>query len=128
MLADCVSPAVTVNVVAVPIAVPAALKKEILPVQDAGVGVEVDVVLVPVVAVGFSARFTTLTCMVSLRASPTGGKLAFRVTEGGVVATGWASAVWATAPAAKVRVSNSLEFRITLTTSQSVNSFTENGR
>jgi hypothetical protein len=56
------------------------LKKEMLPVHDGGVG-GVKLAVVD----GFSARFATLTCIVSLAASPTGGKLEFRVTVGGVV-------------------------------------------
>jgi hypothetical protein len=87
IVTDCVSPAVTVKLVDVPIGVPAALKKEMLPVQDAAGDVDVTVV-------GFSAWFATLTCMVSLAATPTGGKLEFRVTVGGVVVAkgAWASA------------------------------------
>jgi hypothetical protein len=121
MVADCVSPAVTVKLVDVPIGVPAALKKEMLPVHDAAGEVDVTVV-------GFSARFATLTCIVSLVASPTGGKLEFRATVGGVlVAKGaWASAVWEAAPAITVRLSKSFDVCITLTTRQSANSFTGN--
>src|ERR1700734_2686282 len=94
-----------------------------LPVQDAAGDVDVTVV-------GFSAWFATLTCMVSLAATPTGGKLEFRGTVGGVlVAKGaWASANGATAPAITVRVSKSLNFCITLTTRQRANSFTRIGR
>jgi hypothetical protein len=73
-LADEIWPVLTVNGVAVPIAVPPELKNEMLPVQDAAV---------PPLEV--PARLTTLIWAVSVAASPTGAKLKVRVTVPAVV-------------------------------------------
>lgn len=63
-----VTPLATVNEAAVPITVPAAFAKEIVPVQVAAVPLADDV-----------ARFVTLIWAVSELANPTGGKLEVRV-------------------------------------------------
>jgi hypothetical protein len=62
--AEAVTPLAAVNGVALPITVPAALTKEIVPVQDAAVLPDEDV-----------ARFVTLTWAVSELANPTGGRV-----------------------------------------------------
>jgi hypothetical protein len=67
-LTEEICPLVTVNAVAVPMAVPLEFTKEILPVQDAAVPLE-DAVAV----------FTTFSCAVSELPSPTGGELKVRV-------------------------------------------------
>jgi hypothetical protein len=59
-----VTPLAAVNEVALPITVPAALAKEIVPVQDAAVPLDEDV-----------ARFVTLIWAVSELANPTGGRV-----------------------------------------------------
>jgi hypothetical protein len=59
-----VTPLAAVNEVALPITVPAALTKEIVPVQDAAVPLDEDV-----------ARFVTLIWAVSELANPTGGRV-----------------------------------------------------
>jgi hypothetical protein len=82
-LTEEVTPLATVNEVAAPITVPAALAKEMAPVHDAAVPLDDDV-----------ARFVTLTWAVSELANPTGGKLDVRVV---VVLD---VAVWAMATAA----------------------------
>jgi hypothetical protein len=81
-LTEEVTPLATVNEVALPITVPAAFTKEIVPVQDA-VSVVEDVAL-----------FVTLIWAVSVLANPTGGKLEVCVRVVVVVV------VWAIATAA----------------------------
>jgi hypothetical protein len=66
-VAEEISPLVTVKLVAVPIAVPPESVNEIVPVQDATVPLEEAVALL-----------STLICMVSLLANPTGGKSKLR--------------------------------------------------
>jgi hypothetical protein len=61
---EAVTPLAAVNGAALPITVPAALTKEIVPVQDAAVPPDGDV-----------ARFVTLTWAVSELANPTGGSV-----------------------------------------------------
>ena len=67
-LAEEVSPAVTVNGVALPIVVPLALRNEIVPVQEVAVPPD-----------ALAAKFTTLISAVSVAPSPTGGKVKSRV-------------------------------------------------
>jgi hypothetical protein len=68
-LAEKVCPLVIVKDVALPIAVPAALRKEMLPVQDAAV---------PPALV--EAKLVTFTCAVSELANPIAGSVEERVT------------------------------------------------
>jgi hypothetical protein len=63
-LTEEVTPLAAVNDVALPITVPAALAKEIVPVQDAAVPLDEAV-----------ARFVTLIWAVSELANPTGGRV-----------------------------------------------------
>ena len=68
-LTELITPLPTVNDVAVPIAVPLAFKKEIVPVQDAAVPLD-----------EAAAALTTLICAVSELANPTTGVLVVCVT------------------------------------------------
>lgn len=69
-LAENISPLVTVKLVALPIAAPADVVKEIVPLHEAAV--PLDEALAPL---------RTLICIVSLDARPTGGKSKVRVAE-----------------------------------------------
>jgi hypothetical protein len=83
-LTEEVTPLATVNEVALPITVPAAFTKEIVPVQDA------------VSVVEDTAVFVTLIWAVSVLANPTGGKLEICVRV--VVVVVWAIATAAVNP------------------------------
>jgi hypothetical protein len=67
-VAEDISPAVSVNEVALPIVAPLAMRNEIVPVHDAAVPPD-----------AFSAKFVTMISAVSVAPSPTGGRLKSRV-------------------------------------------------
>jgi hypothetical protein len=93
-VAEEISPLETVKLAAVPMTVPPDVVNEMVPVQDAAVPLE-----------EAAALLTTLICMVSLEARPTGGKSKLRVAE--VVDVVCADAE----KAIKIAVSGSMHFR-----------------
>ena len=99
-LTEKTSPLAIVKLAALPMAAPLAPTNEMLPVQDAAVPLDAALALL-----------STLICMVSLEASPTGGKSKVRVAElDDVCAEAVHAASNATALSAKIHFRKSILF------------------